>query len=148
MQRDHLLIRGSSCADSRNRLDAITMEEARGALRADIKRTYGYRQGGRLRRTLNCLRSGRRSRWFESSHPDHSYIKHFPSRSRSPQPVLDRQTWDAYEMARVVRYANRIHSDRAARVEAGVAGDPALDDLAEGECLLALMEKFQPAENT
>ncbi len=51
-------------------------------------------------------------------------------------------------MARVVRYANRIHSDRAARVEAGVAGDPALDDLAEGECLLALMEKFQPAENT
>jgi len=33
------------------------MGEARGALRADIKRTYEYLQGGRLRRTLNCLRS-------------------------------------------------------------------------------------------
>jgi len=35
----------------------MTVEEARGALRADMKRTYGYLQGGRLRRTLNCLRA-------------------------------------------------------------------------------------------
>lgn len=33
------------------------MAEVKGALRADILRTYGYLQGGKLRRILNCLRS-------------------------------------------------------------------------------------------
>jgi len=49
-----MLIRWSSYADSRNRLEAVTMG---GVLRADIMRTYEYLQGGRLRRTVNCLRS-------------------------------------------------------------------------------------------
>lgn len=33
------------------------MVEVKGALRADIMRTYDYLQGGRLRRAINCLRS-------------------------------------------------------------------------------------------
>ena len=49
-----MLIRWSSDADSRNRLEAVTMG---GELWADILRTYEYLQGGRLRRTVNCLRS-------------------------------------------------------------------------------------------
>src|SRR6266513_5381787 len=43
--------------DSRICLEAITMAEVKGALRADIMRTYAYLQGSRLRRTVNCLRS-------------------------------------------------------------------------------------------
>ena len=38
-------------------LEAITVAEVKGALRADFMRTYGYLQGGRLRRIVNCLRS-------------------------------------------------------------------------------------------
>jgi len=49
-----MLIRWSNDADSRNRLEAVTMG---GELWADILRTYEYLQGGRLRRTVNCLRS-------------------------------------------------------------------------------------------
>ncbi len=49
-----MLIRWSNDADSRNRLEAGTMG---GELWADILRTYEYLQGGRLRRTVNCLRS-------------------------------------------------------------------------------------------
>ena len=49
-----MLIRWSSDADSRNRLEAVTMG---GELWADILRTYEYLQGGGLRRTVNCLRS-------------------------------------------------------------------------------------------
>jgi len=49
-----MLIRWSNGAASRDRLEAVTMG---GELWADILRTYEYLQGGRLRRTVNCLRS-------------------------------------------------------------------------------------------
>ena len=52
-----MLIRSSGYADSRNRLETRTMVEVKGALRADVMRTYEYLQGGRLRRMVNCLRS-------------------------------------------------------------------------------------------
>jgi serine O-acetyltransferase len=52
-----MLIRWSTNVDSRNRLMAATRMEVRDILRADILRTYDYLQGGRLRRTVNCLRS-------------------------------------------------------------------------------------------
>jgi len=49
-----MLIRWSNGAASRDRLEAVSMG---GELWADILRTYEYLQGGRLRRTVNCLRS-------------------------------------------------------------------------------------------
>jgi serine O-acetyltransferase len=52
-----MLTRWSTDVNSRNRLMAPTRMEVRDILRADIMRTYEYLPGGRLRRTLNCLRS-------------------------------------------------------------------------------------------
>src|ERR1700693_4496953 len=43
--------------DSRICVEALTMAEVKGALRADIMRTYAYLQGSGLRRTVTCLRS-------------------------------------------------------------------------------------------
>ena len=52
-----MLTRWSTNVDSRNRLVAPTRIEVGDLLRADIMRTYEYLPGGRLRRTVNCLRS-------------------------------------------------------------------------------------------
>jgi serine O-acetyltransferase len=52
-----MLIRWNSDVDSRIRPETRTAVEVKGALRADIMRTYEYLQGGRLRRIVGCLRS-------------------------------------------------------------------------------------------
>jgi serine O-acetyltransferase len=52
-----MLTRWSTDVDSRNRLVAPARVEVGDLLRADIMRTYEYLPGGRLRRTVNCLRS-------------------------------------------------------------------------------------------
>ena len=52
-----MLTRESSYTDSRDRSEARSTAGVKGALRADILRTYEYLQGSRLRRAVNCLRS-------------------------------------------------------------------------------------------